>query len=375
MGTLRPKRPPRSAFTLMEMLVVMSIVSVLLALLLPTLSMARGKSRSAACMSNLRQVGIAMEQYKDIYDNYVPKELFKGDVVLARSADGWSFLPMACASVAPPSGSGPGATLDRFIGDPRVLLCPSRRNDATVSYGINGRVVDYVFRFSDVRNPSDTPLVVDSQLKNAYNYSDLAIRHEGCANILYLDGHVAARHYDPLYGFGSAVPLPGATAGIFDLWAGVVRNRRARRCKIQVLGAAAGLNGPRPPVSIYYSLNSGQKVRVCANAAQTVEVSLTDLAPGDTFTIIAQPTNAAPSGGTNGRRWSLLDKTMLPDQSSGDPGVIQDFLANYIDPDRRTDTGEDSVLFLFNLSDAADNPGSSAADYQDAVVLVTFYEE
>lgn len=54
----------RRAFTLIELLVVIGIIAVLLAILLPALGRVRVASQSAACLSNLRQIGIAARTYQ-----------------------------------------------------------------------------------------------------------------------------------------------------------------------------------------------------------------------------------------------------------------------------------------------------------------------
>jgi prepilin-type N-terminal cleavage/methylation domain-containing protein len=63
----------RAAFTLIELLVVIAIIAILLALLLPTLSMAREKARRVACVSGLRQLGLALQMYGNENNDRLPQ--------------------------------------------------------------------------------------------------------------------------------------------------------------------------------------------------------------------------------------------------------------------------------------------------------------
>lgn len=67
---MRSLRQYLSAFTLIELLVVIAIIAILAALLLPALSRAKAAGLSAACKSNLHQVGIALKLYTDEFQKY-----------------------------------------------------------------------------------------------------------------------------------------------------------------------------------------------------------------------------------------------------------------------------------------------------------------
>ena len=61
-----------SGFTLIELLVVISIVALLIALLLPAVKKARETARRTVCLSNVRQLSIALHSYASEFDGLLP---------------------------------------------------------------------------------------------------------------------------------------------------------------------------------------------------------------------------------------------------------------------------------------------------------------
>ncbi|MEM1446837.1 MAG: prepilin-type N-terminal cleavage/methylation domain-containing protein [Planctomycetota bacterium] len=111
-------RDTKSGFTLIELLVVISIIALLIGILLPALGAAREAGKRAACLSNVRQIGIAAATYTtDNKDFYIPyrtmfsSNLYTNDMFGGRG--GFQSVPWARA-----------LTRD-YTNTPSLLTCPT----------------------------------------------------------------------------------------------------------------------------------------------------------------------------------------------------------------------------------------------------------
>ncbi len=127
------------AFTLIELLVVVAIISVLAAILFPVFAQAREKARQAACLSNCKQIGAALYQYVQDYDEVLPI----GAATLFPVPPGWTNHRWY--NLIEPYLKTRGTTTYFAAGG--VYTCPSKPDFVTRAgaYGINGNLIYAMF--------------------------------------------------------------------------------------------------------------------------------------------------------------------------------------------------------------------------------------
>jgi prepilin-type N-terminal cleavage/methylation domain-containing protein/prepilin-type processing-associated H-X9-DG protein len=215
---MRFKSPSRG-FTLIELLVVIAIIAILAAILFPVFAQARDKARSAACLSNVKQLASALMMYTQDYDEMLPHHA--GDVQ--------DFLNPANATSTWQRGVYPYVKNDKVFACPSSPQAPTQPENATnanwprSSYQGNCVIISRTgTSLARIPNPADILWAQENFFKffNAYNrptqtgtnfyywhlidcrpqYSGMPntggpcgeqynSRHFGGGNLVYVDGH------------------------------------------------------------------------------------------------------------------------------------------------------------------------------------------
>jgi prepilin-type N-terminal cleavage/methylation domain-containing protein len=104
-------------FTLIELLVVIAIIGILSSLLLPSISKARETTKTAVCLSNLKQVGLALYSFTSEADSTLPGGLWHGQSPNYRAGSGHfgTYLGIYAGAPKPTSSS------QAF----QLLMCPA----------------------------------------------------------------------------------------------------------------------------------------------------------------------------------------------------------------------------------------------------------
>jgi general secretion pathway protein G len=220
-------RRGQSAFTLVELLVVIGIISTLIGILLPALAGARRTARSANCLNKLRQIGIATVMYAQENRGLLPRS--------THSALAYKVMPWGYAlsrQLTKSSYTGPGPAWDALFNG--FYRCPADEREGKWSYGKNvwfelqpaeageveGKPSGSVFpRLGSIPRPSVTVLfgelgsgsMADHLMAHFWYLGGSpevdAKRHGKTSNYVFVDGHAESRIFETTFNKSTRIDL------------------------------------------------------------------------------------------------------------------------------------------------------------------------
>ena len=163
-------------FTLIELLVVIAIIAILAGMLMPALGKARARSRSIACLSNAKQIGLALQQYTVDYNDYLPN--FSDGNPGSNPMKFTNPWHQALAAYIAPESVYKDPD-NRISPEKGVWRCPGLGDDEMQGtywgggYGANRTLMRYVYkndttqkegtiRVTRIRKPAETAAIGDS---------------------------------------------------------------------------------------------------------------------------------------------------------------------------------------------------------------------
>jgi prepilin-type N-terminal cleavage/methylation domain-containing protein/prepilin-type processing-associated H-X9-DG protein len=140
------RTPPAGAFTLIELLVVIAIIAVLAAILTPVMKRVREQADSTKCVSNLRQIGVAINSYASERDGSLPGPLKMGQSPVFEANEQGSLALLLAKYLGIRVDDGDADKSDESDQRANLFVCPSwtrvqaKKSDSPV-YSLNDEIL------------------------------------------------------------------------------------------------------------------------------------------------------------------------------------------------------------------------------------------